>query len=116
MMLASIASSVSAALPQLSTHSHGHKKGVHSATGSSNDTAQSASGTTQSLFGNLLQSLEEVIGVTSPTTSASTSSLTTPSSAPVNSQTQSAATQLQKYLKHAPQNLLNTNVNIDSKA
>jgi hypothetical protein len=54
------------ALPQLNIHSHGHKKGSHveSADDSGSDTAAPVpAGTQQNLFGSLLQSLEQVIGV-----------------------------------------------------
>jgi len=43
------------------SHGHGHKKGLEAATDSSSDT-DPASGSTQSLFGNLLDSFEQVIG------------------------------------------------------
>jgi hypothetical protein len=52
-----------AALPSLSVHSHGHghKKGLESATDSTSDTDAPA-GSTQSLFSNLLTSMEQVVG------------------------------------------------------
>ena len=51
------------ALPSLSVHSHGHghKKGLESATDSTSDTDAPA-GSTQSLFSNLLTSMEQVVG------------------------------------------------------
>jgi hypothetical protein len=56
------------ALAQLSTHLHGHKKGSHVASAddsdsSSNTAAPVPAGTQKNLFGSLLQSLEQVIGV-----------------------------------------------------
>ena len=57
------------ALPQLSVHAHGHKKGSHvasaddSGSNGSNTAAPVPVGTQQNLFGSLLQSLEQVIGV-----------------------------------------------------
>lgn len=63
-------SSASSVLAQLNVRSHGHKKGSHAdAVGSAEDTGSGAaaqgSGTTQNLFGNLLKSLEQVIGLRS---------------------------------------------------
>jgi len=58
--------STPAALPPLNIHPHGHKKGAHaeSADDSGSSTAaQVPVGTQQNLFGTLLQSLEQVIGV-----------------------------------------------------
>jgi hypothetical protein len=58
--------SASSALPPLNFHTHGHKKGSH--VGSTNDSGSNPAGqvpvaTVQNLFGTLLQSLEQVIGV-----------------------------------------------------
>ena len=56
--------SASSALPPLNIHAHGHKKGSH--VGSSDDSGSNSAapaGTVQNLFGNLLQSLEQVIGL-----------------------------------------------------
>jgi hypothetical protein len=58
--------SPSAALPMVNIHPHGHKKGSQatSASDSGSDTAaQIPAGTAQNLFGTMLQSLEQVIGV-----------------------------------------------------
>ena len=80
-------SSVSpAALPPLNLHGHGHKHGSHveSADASNESTSndalgQAPAGSTQNLFGTLLQSLEQVIGLQpSTTTPAATASTTTP--------------------------------------
>jgi hypothetical protein len=80
-------SSVSpAALPPINLHGHGHKHGSHvestdaSADSTSNDAlGQAPAGSTQNLFGTLLQSLEQVIGLQpSTTTPAATASTTTP--------------------------------------
>ena len=59
-------SSAPPALPSLHIHTHGHKKGSHAEAtddSSSGTAPQASAGTTQSLFGRLLQSLEKVIGV-----------------------------------------------------
>jgi hypothetical protein len=58
--------SASSTLPLVNIHPHGHKKGSQAAsTGDSgSDTAaQVPVGAAQNLFGTLLQSLEQVIGV-----------------------------------------------------
>jgi hypothetical protein len=62
-----------AALPSLSVHSHGHghKKGLESATDSTGDTDAPA-GSTQSLFSNLLTSMEQVVGTRPANGSAQT--------------------------------------------
>jgi|SRR5450755_1814719 hypothetical protein len=65
-------SSAPSALPPVNVHPHGHKRGSHiESTGDSgSDTAaQIPAGAAQNLFGSLLQSLEQVIGV-QPTTAA----------------------------------------------
>jgi hypothetical protein len=94
-------SSVSpAALPPLNLHGHGHKHGSHvestdaSADSTSNDAlGQAPAGSTQNLFGTLLQSLEQVIGLqsstTTPATTASAATPATTASAPTSA---SAAT------------------------
>jgi hypothetical protein len=77
------------ALPQLNTHPHGHKKGSHVAsaddsdsTSNSNTAAPVPVGTQQNLFGSLLQSLEQVIGVQlSATAPAGAAAAATPASA-----------------------------------
>jgi hypothetical protein len=76
------------ALPQLSTHAHGHKKGSHVASADDSDSNDSNTaapvpvGTQQNLFGSLLQSLEQVIGVQlSATAPAGTAAAATPASA-----------------------------------
>jgi transcription elongation factor len=76
-------SSVSpAALPPVKLHSRGHKLGsqVESADDSTSNDAlgQGPSGSTQNLFGTLMQSLEQVIGVQPSTTPATTAGTTTP--------------------------------------
>jgi hypothetical protein len=76
------------ALPQLNTHPHGHKKGSHvasaddSGSNDSNTAAPVPVGTQQNLFGSLLQSLEQVIGVQlSATAPAGAAAAATPASA-----------------------------------
>jgi len=76
------------ALPQLNTHPHGHKKGSHvasaddSGSNDSNTAAPVPVGTQQNLFGSLLQSLEQVIGVQlSGTAPSGTAAAATPASA-----------------------------------
>ncbi len=122
--------SASSALPPLNVHPHGHKRGSHveSAGDSGSDTAaQIPVGAAQNLFGSLLQSLEQVIGVqpaaatpasgtSTPGTSASTTSTTagvgTAASAAAASRantatlpSQSANAQLQNYLNNVSQAL-----------
>src|ERR1700722_16545966 len=115
-------SSAPSALPAANVHPHGHKRGLHieSANDSSTDTAaQIPPGTAQNLFGSLLQSLEQVIGVqpttataatatpaTAATSSAAASGAATTSSAgTVSTQASSAGTLLQNYLNNLSQNL-----------
>jgi hypothetical protein len=71
--------SASSALPSLNIRPHGHKKGSH--VGSTDDSGSNTAGqvpvgTVQNLFGTLLQSLEQVIGVqlgaTAPAATAAT--------------------------------------------
>jgi hypothetical protein len=67
--------SASSALPSLNIHPHGHKKGSH--VGSTDDSGGNTAGqvpvaTVKNLFGTLLQSLEQVIGVQLGATAAST--------------------------------------------
>ena len=72
-------SSAPAVLPALNLHPHGHKKGPHvdSTNDSSNDTAaQGPAGAAQNLFGKLLQSLEQVIGLNLTTATAATAATT----------------------------------------
>jgi hypothetical protein len=70
-------SSVSSVLAQLNARPHGHKKGPQAdAVGSADDTssgtaAKAPSGATQNLFGSLLKSLEQVIGLQSGTATPS---------------------------------------------
>src|SRR5579863_8216722 len=80
-------SSVSpSALPPVNLHGHGHKHGSHvESTDASQDSTsnnalgQAPAGSTQNLFGTLLQSLEQVIGLQpSTTTPATTASAATP--------------------------------------
>jgi hypothetical protein len=72
-----IPTAIGNAISSLSSH-HGHKKGVHGGGASNplNSTTSSASastdaqpaGSTQSLFGTLLDSVEQVVGIQTPTT------------------------------------------------
>ena len=110
--------SASSALPPLSIHTRNHKKGPH--VGSTDDSgsssaAQAASGSVQNLFGRLLQSLEQVVGLqlsaakpAAPAAAAATAatattgagaSATAPTSAATAS-TQSASNLLQNYLNN----------------
>jgi len=73
-------SSAPSALPPVNVHPHGHRRGSHveSTEDSSSDTAaQVPPGAAQNLFGSLLQSLEQVIGVQS-TTATSTAAAAPP--------------------------------------
>jgi hypothetical protein len=121
-------SSAPSALPPVNVHPHGHRRGSHveSTDDSSSDTAaQVPPGAAQNLFGSLLQSLEQVIGVQSTTatpTATATPATATPAtaaptvasaSAAVPSSTAGAATPsvsssstlLQNYLNNLSQNL-----------
>ena len=94
-------SSVSpSALPPVNLHGHGHKHGSHvestdaSQDSTSNDAlGQAPAGSTQNLFGSLMQSLEQVIGLQpSTTTPAATASAATPAAAASATASASAAT------------------------
>src|ERR1700761_9274031 len=70
MTLPIASSGAAAALPAVNIHSHGagHKKGLESASDTGSDSAaQIPAGSGQNLFGGLLTSLEQVIGVQSAT-------------------------------------------------
>ena len=76
--------STSSALPSLNIRPHGHKKGSHVGStddSGSNTAGQVPAGTVQHLFGTLLQSLEQVIGVqlgaTAPAATAATAASAT---------------------------------------
>ena len=94
-------SSVSpSALPPVNLHGHGHKHGSHvESTDASNDSTsndalgQAPAGSTQNLFGTLMQTLEQVIGLQSSTTTpATTASAATPAAAASATTSASAAT------------------------
>jgi hypothetical protein len=112
-------SSAAAALPPINPHLHGHKKGSHVQSaddtgGSSDSAAQVPAGLQQNLFGSLLNSLEQVIGVqaTTPagaatgttsaaaTGSAPTGSANASAANPVSAAAQSSLTLLQNYLNN----------------
>jgi len=107
----------SAALPQLNIHPHGHKKGLDALStelSSSDSTAQLPVPAAQNLFSNLLQSLEQVIGLqTTPAAKATAAAapgtgVTTAASTATPAASTSAATGntlLQNYLHNAPQNV-----------
>ena len=101
--------SASSALPSLSIHTHSHKKGSHveSADDSgSNSAAQAASGSVQNLFGRLLQSLEQVVGLqlsaAKPAATAATAAgaSATASTSAATASIQSASNLLQNYLNN----------------
>jgi hypothetical protein len=112
-------SSAPSALPAVNVHPHGHKRGLHieSAHDSSTDTAaQIPPGAAQNLFGSLLQSLEQVIGVQPATAAASSgtassagtvasAAATTSSATTGGPPASSAGTLLQNYLNNLSQNL-----------
>jgi hypothetical protein len=125
--ISSLTSSASA-LPTLNIHAHGHKKGSH--VGSADDSSSNAAaqapagtaGTVQNLFGTLLQSLEQVIGLQPSTATAATAATAaagsgasataatattgaTAATSTATASTQSASTQLQNYLNNLSQNL-----------
>jgi hypothetical protein len=97
MTLLAIPNAISSAVSELSHH--GHKKGVHGGSGSSalssTSSSDDQSGTTQSLFGSLLDSAEQLVGIQSPTTTAAAAgvnaSLTNPNSGQTTAQMISAA-------------------------
>jgi hypothetical protein len=116
----------SAALPQLNIHPHGHKKGSDALStdlSSSDSTAQLPVPAAQNLFSNLLQSLEQVIGLqstpASPAAAASPAAKATVGTTPATGTTAAASsataaastgaatgnTLLQNYLHNAPQNV-----------
>jgi hypothetical protein len=106
----------SAALPQLNIHPHGHKKGLDALStdlSSSDSTAQLPVPAAQNLFSNLLQSLEQVIGLRStPASPAAAAAPATGSTAAASTATAAASTSaatgntlLQNYLHNAPQNV-----------
>jgi hypothetical protein len=122
--------SAASALPTLNIHTHGHKKGSHVGSAddsSSNTAAQAPAGTVQNLFGTLLQSLEQVIGLQPSTATAATAATATTgagattnaatagagasttaataSTGAATASTQSASTLLQNYLNNLSQNL-----------
>ena len=118
MLPIAILSSAPSALPPVNIHPH-HKKGSHveSLDGSSSDTAaQVPAGAVQNLFGSLLHSLEQVIGVQSSAAATSAAAANAPASAPAAStpasagssagggtmSTQSATALLQNYLNNLP--------------
>jgi hypothetical protein len=105
--------SAAAALPTLNPHLHGHKKGSHvqpgdDTRGGGDSAAQVPAGLQQNLFGSLLNSLENVIGVqaTTPagaaTAAPSAAPTVTPVSTanPVSAAAQSSLTLLQNYLNN----------------
>ena len=94
-------SSVSpSALPPVNLRGHGHKHGSHvestdaSQDSTSNDAlGQAPAGSTQNLFGSLMQSLEQVIGLQpSTTTPAATAGTATPAATASAATSASAAT------------------------
>ena len=98
MTLLAIPNAISAAVSQLSHH--GHKKGVHGGTGSSaldsTSSSDDQSGSTQSLFGSLLDTAEQVVGIQTPTTTATpaagvNAALTNPNSGQTTAQMITAA-------------------------
>jgi len=115
----------SAALPQLNIHPHGHKKGLDALStdlSSSDSTAQLPVPAAQNLFSNLLQSLEQVIGLrstpASPAAATAPAATATATAAPATGSTAASTTSaaastsaatantlLQNYLHNAPQNV-----------
>jgi hypothetical protein len=127
--VSNLSAAASTALPQVTLQSRAHKRGsqVESADDSmsSDASADGPTGTAQNLFGTLMQSLEQVIGLqpststpaatASATGAASNASSTTSAAAATASTTASAAagkcsthrpsTQLQNYLNNLSQKL-----------
>ncbi len=68
-----LSSTPSSALFPTNIHAHGHKRGAHAdAVGNSSDDATQAPGAVENLFGSLLQSLEQVVGLQPGTTPTAT--------------------------------------------
>jgi hypothetical protein len=112
--------STSSALPTLSIHAHGHKKGSHVGApddSTSSSSAQAPAGSVQNLFGTLLQSVEQVIGLqlspAKPAAAATTAAAAagtgttaaTGSTGAATASTQSAGSLLQNYLNNLSQTL-----------
>jgi hypothetical protein len=112
--------SASSALPTLTIHTHGHKKGSHVGSpddSTSSSSAQAPSGSVQNLFGTLLQSVEQVIGLqlsaAKPAAAATTAAAAagagttaaTASAGAATASTQPAGGLLQNYLNNLSQNL-----------
>lgn len=119
--------SAAAALPQLNIHPHGHKKGspaLSTDLSTSDTAAQLPVPAAQNLFGNMLRSLEQVIGLqltpapaaapAAPAAPATTATAGTAAgvtaaastvAAAASTSAQSTNTLLQNYLHNAPQNL-----------
>jgi hypothetical protein len=104
-------SSAPSALPPVNVRPHGHRRGSHveSAGDSSSDTAaQVPPGAAQNLFGSLLQSLEQVIGVQSATatpTATATPITATPAGSAGAAAPSASSTLLQNYLNNLSQNV-----------
>jgi hypothetical protein len=90
-------SSVSpAGLPPVNLHSRGHRHGAHvestdDSTSADTPAADAPSGSTQNLFGTLMQSLEQVIGL-QPSTTTPAAAAATPATAASATTSASAAT------------------------
>ena len=113
--MSSIASMSSApsALPPVNIPPHGHKRGAHATTADdsgSGTAAQIPAWAAHNLFGSLLRTLEQVIGVQSTTTTpiATAAPAAAAGGAPASaaaSTTQSAGALLHNYLNNLAQNL-----------
>jgi hypothetical protein len=116
MSLLSIGHSAAAALPAVNFHPHNHRRTSNAGSGSddtSNSAAQVPVATVQNLFGHLLDSLEQVIGLQTGVGAAAPAAAT--AAPPVSPSTgaaasverpnsvQSANTLLQNYLRNLPQ-------------
>jgi hypothetical protein len=111
--------SASSALRTLNIHTHGHKKGSHvgSPDDSTSSSAQAPAGSVQNLFGTLLQSVEQVIGLqlsaAKPAAAATSAAAAagagttaaTASKGAATASTQPAGGLLQNYLNNLSQNL-----------
>jgi hypothetical protein len=110
--------SASSALPTLNIHTHGHKKGSHVGSpddSTSSSSAQAPAGSVQNLFGTMLQSVEQVIGLqlspakpAAATAAAAAGAGTTAATAATGAaaaSTQSASSLLQNYLNNLQQTL-----------
>jgi hypothetical protein len=108
--IASTGAATALPVANIHPHGHGHKKGLDSLTDPSSTTAtdssstaaaQTPAGSTQSLFGSLLSSLEQIIGVQPANGSSQTTAGQTASMGQTNTQVASAVSAVGQVAKSA---------------